>query len=56
MAKLSNHANDAEAITNMLKSAGFDSVESKLNLSASEVRKPLRDFGNKSRDADIAVV
>jgi len=56
VAKLSNPANDAEAITNMLKSAGFDSVESKLNLSVSEMRKALRDFGNKSRDADIAVV
>ena len=29
---------------------------SKLNLTVSELRKALRDFGNTSRDADVAVV
>lgn len=56
VAKLSNPANDAASVAAMLKSAGFDSVESKSDLSVSEMRKALRDFGNKSRDADIAVV
>jgi hypothetical protein len=56
VAKLSNPANDAAVVAAMFKSAGFDMVESKLNLTISELRKTLRDFGNKSRDADVAVV
>src|SRR6195256_479016 len=56
VAKLSNPANDAAAVATMFKSAGFDKVESKLNLTVGELRKALRDFGNTSRDADVAVV
>src|SRR5207244_3537414 len=56
VAKLSNPANDAAAVATMFKSAGFDTVATKLNLTVSELRKTLRDFGNKSRDADVAVV
>src|SRR5437879_10098101 len=56
VAKLSNPANDAAAVATMFKSAGFDAVESKLNLTVGELRKALRDFGNRSRDADVAVV
>ena len=56
VAKLSNPANDAAAVAAMFKSAGFSTVESKLNLTVSELRKALRDFGNTSRDADVAVV
>jgi uncharacterized caspase-like protein len=54
--KLSNPVNDAAAVADMLKAAGFDSVDTKLNLPVNEVRKALRDFGNKSRDADVAIV
>src|ERR1700675_1750840 len=54
--KLSNPANDAAAVAAMFKSAGFDTVESKLNLTVSELRKTLRDFANTSRDADVAIV
>src|SRR6195256_6194952 len=56
VAKLSNPANDAAAVATMFKSAGFDKVESKLNLTVGELRKALRDFGNTSRDADVVVV
>jgi uncharacterized caspase-like protein len=56
VAKLSNPANDAAAVAAMFKSAGFNTVESKLNLTVSEMRKTLRDFGNSTRDADVAVV
>jgi uncharacterized caspase-like protein len=56
VAKLSNPANDAAAVAAMFKSAGFDAVESRLNLTVSELRKTLRDFGNRSRDADVAVI
>src|SRR3979409_1246359 len=40
----------------MFKSAGFDTVETKIKLTVRELRKTLRDFGNTSRDADVAVV
>ncbi|MBR1152834.1 caspase family protein [Bradyrhizobium sp. JYMT SZCCT0428] len=56
VAKLNNPANDAAAVAAMLKSAGFDAVESKLDLTVGELRKTLRDFGNRSRDADVAVI
>src|SRR5437588_11650095 len=56
VAKLSNPANDAAAVATMFRSAGFDIVESKLNLAVAELRKALREFGNRSRDADVAVV
>ncbi|MBA3727059.1 MAG: caspase family protein [Armatimonadetes bacterium] len=56
VAKLENPVHDASAVAAMFKSAGFDSVESKLNLTVSELRKALRDFGNTSRGADVAVV
>jgi uncharacterized caspase-like protein len=56
VAKLPNPANDAAAVAAMLKAAGFDLVESKSNLTAAELRKTLRDFGGKARDADMAVV
>jgi uncharacterized caspase-like protein len=56
VAKLSNPVNDAAAVAAMLKSAGFNTVESKLDLTVSEMRKTLRDFGNSTRDADVAVI
>ena len=40
----------------MFKSAGFHSVDSKLDLNANEMRKTLREFGNRTRDADVAVI
>src|SRR6476661_6235249 len=56
VARLQNPANDATAVVGMFKRAGFDTVDSKLDLSVVEMRRALREFGNKSRDADIAVV
>ena len=56
VAKLHNPANDASAVAAMFKAAGFDLVDSKLNLTASDLRKALREFGARSRDADVAVV
>ncbi|MDB5581405.1 MAG: hypothetical protein JWR80_6581 [Bradyrhizobium sp.] len=40
----------------MLKKAGFDSVDLRSDLKAVEMRRALREFGNKTRDADVAVV
>ena len=54
--RLTNPANDAAAITTILKDAHFDVVDSRRDLSATEMRKTLRDFTSKARDADVAVV
>src|SRR5215204_221120 len=56
VAPLSNPANDAAVVAAMLKQAGFDSVDSKMDLKGAEMRRALREFGNKTRDADVAVI
>jgi len=56
VARLQNPANDAAAIVAMFKGAGFDSVDAKLDLSNVDMRRALREFGNKTRDADVAVI
>ena len=56
VARLSNPANDATAMTETLKGAGFDVVETLRDLKTSEMRRALRDFSDKTRDADVAVV
>ncbi len=39
-----------------LKNAGFDVVDSRSDLPALEMRRALRDFADRARDADIAVI
>jgi uncharacterized caspase-like protein len=39
-----------------LRDAGFDLVDSRQDLPAAETRRALRDFADRARDADIAVV
>src|SRR6476620_2915333 len=56
VAPLQNPANDATAVVGMFKNAGFDEVVSRLDLNVVEMRRALREFGNKARDADIAVI
>jgi uncharacterized caspase-like protein len=53
---LTNPANDAAAITEMFKKAAFDVVESRRDLKNADMRRALRDFTEKARDADIAVI
>jgi hypothetical protein len=53
---LPNPANDAAAIAATLKGAGFDVVESRLDLGSVDMRRVLRDFSDQTRDADISVV
>ena len=55
-AMLTNPGNDAAAVAATLKSAGFDIVESKFDLQATDMRRALRDFADQARDSDIAVV
>ncbi|TYO63709.1 caspase family protein [Bradyrhizobium hipponense] len=56
VAKLANPANDAALVGGMFRKAGFDTVDVKLDLNVAEMRKALRDFGGKAREADVAVV
>lgn len=56
VAQLANPANDAAKIAATLKDAGFDVVDSRHDLPAAETRRALRDFADRTRDADIAVV
>ena len=56
VAKLPNPVNDGAIIAATLKDAGFDVVDSRHDLPAAETRRVLRDFADRARDADIAVV
>jgi uncharacterized caspase-like protein len=54
--RLANPANDSEAMSAVLKGAGFDVVELKRDLNVSQMRRTLRDFSDNVRDADVAIV
>ena len=56
VAPLANPVNDSAKISSTLKDAGFDVVDSRRDLSAADTRRALRDFADRARDADIAVV
>ena len=56
VAPLANPVNDGARIAATLKDAGFDVVDSRRDLPAAETRRALRDFADRARDADIAVV
>src|SRR5215470_20391501 len=56
VARLPNPANDAALIADTFKSAGFDSVDLRRDLKVSDMRRALRDFIDKARDADVAVI
>src|SRR5690242_16064946 len=56
VARLPNPANDAALVADTLKSAGFDSVDLRRDLKIADMRRTLRDFVDKSRDADVAVI
>jgi uncharacterized caspase-like protein len=56
VAPLANPVNDSARIAATLKAAGFDVVDSRRDLPAAETKRALRDFADRARDADIAVV
>jgi uncharacterized caspase-like protein len=56
VALLPNPVNDGAMIATTLKNAGFDVVDSRHDVPAAELRHALRDFADRARDADIAVV
>jgi Caspase domain len=53
---LPNPANDAAAVTDMFKAAGFDIVESRRDLKNADLRRVLNNFFDSARDADYAIV
>jgi hypothetical protein len=53
---LTNPTGDSVAIAEIFQKAGFDFVDLKRNLGVNETRRALRDFSDKVRDADVAVV
>jgi uncharacterized caspase-like protein len=54
--RLANPVNDAGLVGGMFRNAGFDAVDVKLDLNASEMRRALREFAARTRDADMAVI
>jgi uncharacterized caspase-like protein len=54
--KLPNPVNDANAVSIMLEGAGFEVVELRNDLTNIDMRRALRDFSERARDADMAVV
>jgi hypothetical protein len=53
---LSNRGDDAEAVGQLFKGAGFDQVDVLHDVGAAEFRRALRQFGELAREADIAVI
>ena len=54
--QLQNPVGDAALMSATFKSAGFDDVDFRQNLSALEIRRSLRDFADIAQNADIAVL
>lgn len=56
VARLNNPVNDARAMTDKLRAGGFDLVESRTDLRIADMRRVLREFADKARSADIALI
>jgi len=56
VARLANPANDSVAMSDALRSAGFDTVELRRDLTATLMRRAIRDFSDAARDADVAII
>ncbi|WP_245316803.1 caspase family protein, partial [Bradyrhizobium manausense] len=54
--RLTNPVNDATLLGGMFKTAGFDNVDVRLDLNAADMRRALREFASRTRDADVAVI
>src|SRR5664279_4575625 len=53
---LANPKNDAALVAATFKSAGFESVDFRPDITKDQMRKALRDFADQARDSDIAIV
>jgi uncharacterized caspase-like protein len=56
IAPLKNPAEDARAMAQMFRDAGFDSVDLKIDVGNAEFRRAVRDFTLQANQADVAVV
>jgi Caspase domain len=56
VARLANPSSDAGLVAETFRSAGFDDVDLRRDLKVNEMRRALRDFVDKTGDADVAVV
>ncbi|CAL76562.1 conserved hypothetical protein; putative signal peptide; putative Caspase-like domain (peptidase) [Bradyrhizobium sp. ORS 278] len=56
VARLSNPANDAKLVGDMFRNAGFERVDVRLDLGVQEMRRALREFGARAREAEVAVI
>lgn len=54
--RLANPANDASMLADTFRQAKFDIVTLRNDLTATEMRRVLREFADKARSADIAVL
>ncbi|SFJ92084.1 Uncharacterized protein, contains caspase domain [Bradyrhizobium sp. cf659] len=54
--RLSNPVNDATLVGGMFKKAGFDNVDVRLDLNAADMRRSLREFAGRTREAEVAVI
>jgi uncharacterized caspase-like protein len=54
--RLANPARDADAMTALFRKAGFDIVDSERDLGITDLRRAVREFSGRARDADIAVI
>ena len=54
--QLANPANDAAAMAEMFRKASFEVVDFRRDLKNLEMRRALREFSDKARGADIAVI
>jgi uncharacterized caspase-like protein len=54
--RLANPDNDAAAMSDVFKKAGFGVVELRRNLGVSDMRRAVREFATVASDADMAVV
>jgi uncharacterized caspase-like protein len=52
--RLANPINDASAVADLFKAAGFDRVEVRRDVGISELRRALSDFSDIASDADVA--
>jgi Caspase domain len=54
--RLTNPANDSDAISATFRGAGFDVVELRHDLKVNEMRRALRDFSDSVLNADVAII
>src|SRR5690349_17175559 len=54
--RLANPSRDADALSALFRKSGFDVVDSERDLGIADLRRAIREFSSKARDADIAVI